>query len=510
MTSNTFRPVPLLLLSPPDSEFLAFLEEADRLVKREPRILQAIESDLDRHGKAKKKARLLDAQWIAARTEMLPMPTTEPKPLDPEKLRLFGGRPRTAAYVVYMFLVGRGYYGGFKSSEAMTLLLESTTLSVVLTNQGTQMPGFSTIHELVNAVSNETRELILNAQLRDVLNERWDDFSTLLIDSTAVEGNTEWPTDSHLMVSLLSRLLHRGAKKLEKVGLASIDEPRANKLLKKLARLDRRINMSARKPCSARQRKKSYAKMLLMADNAVALLEPHVQRVEQELGALNMLPSRHLMARRLVDWLRADIKSLLQVIECCRARVLRGETVPVEQKVLSVADEDVGFIVKGGREPTVGYKPQLGRSGVGFIVGLIVPQGNAADSEQLVPMFEQVVGRTGVTPTNVSVDDGYSSRKGRETLKRRGAKVVSISGSKGKRLLPSEDWEDPQYVAARAGRSAVESLMFTMKHGFDFGRVARRGLENVRAEMLEKVLAYNFLRMASCRQRDARPDQAAA
>jgi hypothetical protein len=32
--------------------------------------------------------------------------------------------------------------------------------------------------------------------------------------------------------------------------------------------------------------------------------------------------------------------------------------------------------------------------------------------------------------------------------------------------------------------------------------MARRGIENVRAEMLEKVLAYNFCRMAKCRRDD--------
>jgi len=155
----------------------------------------------------------------------------------------------------------------------------------------------------------------------------------------------------------------------------------------------------------------------------------------------------------------------------------------------------------------VGYKPQLGRSGAGFIVGLIVPQGNAADSGQLVPMFEQVLARTGVVPTEVNVDDGYASRAGREELKSRGVEVMSISGSKGKNITPAHEWEALDYIAARDGRSAVESLMFTLKHGFDFGRVARRGQHNVHAEMLEKALAYNFCRMLACRRAAAESEE---
>lgn len=175
--------------------------------------------------------------------------------------------------------------------------------------------------------------------------------------------------------------------------------------------------------------------------------------------------------------------------------------------MLSIADPDVGFIAKGGREPVVGYKPQLGRSGGGFVTGLIVPQGNAADSGQLVPMFEQVSARTGVVPETVSVDDGYASGEGRDDLLEGGVNVVSSSGSKGKHITPPADWDNLEYVAARDGRSAVESLMFTLKHGFDFGRVARRGIENVRAEMTEKVLAYNFCRMARCRRAAAAAQQ---
>ena len=34
--------------------------------------------------------------------------------------------------------------------------------------------------------------------------------------------------------------------------------------------------------------------------------------------------------------------------------------------------------------------------------------------------------------------------------------------------------------------------MFTLKHGFDFGEVARRGLSAVHAELMEKALAYNI------------------
>lgn len=501
-----FMPIPLLFLSPPDSEFLAFLQEANQVVEREPAILARIEADLDQHGKDKKALRIQDAKWEAAKTLGLPLVGQTSEAVEASKLKLGVGRPRTPAYVVYMFLVGRGYYGGFKSSEADTLLLESTTMTVFLANQGMTMPGASTFCELVNAVSNETRSLILDAQMREVLDEGWDDLKTLLVDSTAVKGNTEWPKDSHLMVALVARVLHRG-RKLGRFGLTPIDEQEVVEVLGEMTSLDKQISLEAGKPGSARGRKKLYKKLLRLGRRALALLDPHVQRAEETVKRLDILPSRLQMVTKLVQALRSDLQNLAQVIQSCTARVIHERKVPVAEKILSVSDPDAGFIAKGGRQPVVGYKPQLGRSGAGFVLGLIVPQGNAADSTQLVPMFNQVVARTGVVPTVISTDDGYADRKSRNLLLGAGPKIVSISGSKGKKITTEKDWNDPDYVGARNGRSAVESLMFTIKHGFDFGRVARRGLENVRAEMLEKVLAYNFCRMATSRRAAAEADQ---
>ena len=505
-----FAPVPLLFLEPPpESEFFTFLQETHRLVAGDPTILAAIDADLDLHAQRKKALRIQDAQWNEAQNQPLPTIHCVPTTVAAESLLLGVGRPRTEAYVVYLFLTGRGFFGGFKSAGATTLMLESVTLRVFLVNQGLGLPGRSTLTELVNAVSAVTREKILDAQLRAVLSEGWDDAKTLTQDSTAVEGNVLWPTDSRLMVDLVARLCQRGGR-LDAVGLPNFGEPRTAKVLGAMSCLDREISLGSDRPKSARSRRRLYGMLLKKAHRATALLAPQVERTQQALRELDVLPSLRVRAARLVKWLQTDLENLRRVVQACEARVLRDEKVPIGEKVLSVSDPDAGFIAKGGREPVVGYKPQLARSGNGFITGLIVPQGNASDSCQLVPMFEQVVRRTGVIPDTVSVDDGYSSRAGRATLQARGVKVVSISGSKGKKITPVEDWDSEAYAVARDDRSAVESLMFTIKYGFDFGRVARRGLENVRAELLEKVLAYNFCRLAACRRAADTPQRAQA
>ena len=151
----------------------------------------------------------------------------------------------------------------------------------------------------------------------------------------------------------------------------------------------------------------------------------------------------------------------------------------------------------------LGYRPQLGRSAQGFITTLIVPEGNAADSGQLIHVVIDHCDRTGVIPQLVSADDGYSDRKVREDLLELGVEIGSIGGAKGKKITPIQDWNHPDYRSARANRSAVESLMFTLKDGYDFGRIRRREIPNVRAELIEKALAYNLCQMIRVRKRRA-------
>ena len=80
-------------------------------------------------------------------------------------------------------------------------------------------------------------------------------------------------------------------------------------------------------------------------------------------------------------------------------------------------------------------------------------------------------------PEWVSTDDGYASAKGRDEVLGMGVGDLSISGAKGKKLTALEDWSIEEYRDARRNRFVVESLMFTIKDGFEFGELGRRGLQ---------------------------------
>jgi len=187
---------------------------------------------------------------------------------------------------------------------------------------------------------------------------------------------------------------------------------------------------------------------------------------------------------------------------------MEQEKLPVADKIISLSDSDASFIVKGGWNTVVGYRPQLARSGGGFVTALVLPRGNAADSPHFVTMVKEQITNTGVIPSMASADDGYSTQQGREEVIDLGLKVVSISGAKGKKLIRTQQWKSKPYRQARAERSAtMESLVFTLKESFEFGELVRRTHENVLAEMLEKALAYNISQIMRVRKKLSEPEE---
>jgi hypothetical protein len=500
-THGFLQPVNLLFLINPESEFSHYLEEAHMLACREPLILKKIAEDLDRYGQTKKRIRILDKRWQSSQSRLLPNILIKESEISADDLRLQGGHPRMDAYLVYMFVMIRGFVGGVKSSWFKLFLQESKTMEL-LSSYGnwSKMPGFSTISENINAVSNETREFIFDAQIRVIMDEGFDDFKDLTVDSTSVSAHSAWPTDSAILLGLVSRLFNRG-KKLHKFGIADVSDRRFPNIIKMIKQLHKEISLTVRKPKNKSNRKKKYRKLLKESIKAHKAFCEELEKVKQSIIKVNIPPSQYMKLEKLFCWLEDDLLALNNVNGYCSKRINEDESTPSNEKELSLSDKSVGFIKKGDREPVIGYKPQLGRSKKGFISAFKLPQGNASDSAEFKSIVLDGIFRTQVMPDIISADDGYSNKAIREYFLEEGVRVVSISGSKGKKIIGPEDWLSEDYVDARNNRSAVESLMFTIKYCFDFGRVMRRGIENVRAELLEKVLAYNFCRIFELRRK---------
>lgn len=490
-----------LFLPVPDTDFRDFMDEIDELARFAPEIIEAIDKDLDVNARKKKKLRIEDREFFESQTLNLPGLHVKETELLAGELEIGVGRPRMSADIVYLFLMIRGFLGGsFASKTSRRFLDESMSLYAYLGNRNVSMPGVSTIVENVNLVSTKTQDLIFDEQIKFVLKEDLDDFLKLTIDSTEVKANSCWPTDAKILTGLLTRA-NRLGQKLDVFGLDNFRHGWIPRWLEEMDNLEFQICLVAGKQNSVSKLKKYYRTLLGQGYKAADALTMELDRLKQGLSMKTLPPSHRLILRRRLDQIKTDLSDAYRVIEYANDRVFHDKNLPSTKKVLSLSDGSAAYIKKGSRTAVIGYKPQLVRSANGFVTSLIVPEGNAADSGKLVQAISESIKRTGVIAELVSTDDGYASAKGRNEVLGMKVKHLSISGAKGKKLTALNDWESETYRDARRNRSAVESLMFTIKDGFDFGELGRRGIDAVRSELMEKVLAYNLCRIILLKKR---------
>jgi len=489
-----------------DTKLAKVLAEAHDLASDCPEILSRIEADLDAAARRKKALRLLDARYAGEQTLPLPLEAlveAAAKQIEAEELSLQVGRPRTHPMVVCFFLVLRGYFGSVSDHHSWERFADSLTLRAYLEPYASRLPGRTTLLELLNQVSASTRSFILDKQLAQVIGEDLDDLMQQTIDSTAVAANSAWPTEIGLIQGLLERA-HRVGRVLDEYEVEPFRMWHTERWFTQLQSAMMAILLG--KPRRARQQRKAYRAYIAKADQLLTFLHNEHDAREAAVAQAMLPPSRRLQLQRLWRLLGdalADADTLLNYLSAkslSDTEVVRDEA----EKIFSLSDGSAAFIIKGERDTVFGYKVQVGRSTNGFITAVSVPEGNAADSAQLVPMVEQHLARTGITPALVTADDGYASREAERKLKTdHGISDVSITGAKGRRQLGESLWNSELYAQSRADRSAVESLMFTLKHSFAFGRCRRRGIDAVRAEIMEKAIAYNFWRLAYIREQQA-------
>lgn len=483
----------------PDSEVKQVLDSALELLQRTPAILTRIDEDRDAVALAKKRWRQVDANWQASHTGCFPEVPWPPVP-DPvtQALSLEQGRPRMPAQAVYVFFVLQGYLGSVTDRHARDLLRESQTLNLYLESRGLRFPGWTTILENVNAISVSTRSLILDAQLAMIREDGLDELSAAIVDSTAVQASSAWPTDARILLGLLQRAF-RASQKLKDFGLPNVPKHWVPRWLKKAQRLVFRIHTASGKRDATRKRKKYYRQLLDEAEKILDHLLPEAFQRDPGAEGSGLPPSRQALLGRLWAGLQDDLINACAVYDYTYERIFEDHVRPAKQKLLSLGDGSAAYIEKGDREPVIGYKPQLARSAKGFVTALLVTEGNDADSTQLTSMVEQIQQRTGVQLEQITADDGYAVEALRDQLLADGIDKVFFCGVNAKAFTDEADWNDPAYQEARRGRSAVEALVFVLKFLFGFGRLRRRGLEAVQAELLAKAVAHNFYRMVLLR-----------
>ncbi len=276
------------------------------------------------------------------------------------------------------------------------------------------------------------------------------------VDSTVTETHILDPSDSQLLydaVRVLSRLLARGRKQLGPDAFPFHDHCRAAKRRKwKIPRV------------RMKRKVKLYRELLAVV-------------------------------RRTLRYVDA---ALVAVVRQTVRRVLRGETVPAEEKVVSLFEPHTDIIRKGGRRVQYGHKVNLSSGASGLVFDAVVEAGNPPDSTRCLPMIERHAAIYGSVPEQLACDGGYASKANLVGAKALGVRDVVFHKKAG--LKATDMASSPRvYGRLRNFRAGMEAVVSYLKRCFGLGRCNWRGLEHFRAYVWSAVVSHNLWVIARCK-----------
>ena len=180
-----------------------------------------------------------------------------------------------------------------------------------------------------------------------------------------------------------------------------------------------------------------------------------------------------------------------RIIAQAERRVLHGEAVPANEKIVSLFEPHADIIVKGGREVQYGHKLNLTTGRSGLILDLVIEAGNPADSERFLPMLKRHIAFYGEAPRQAAADGGFASRDNLAQAKAHGVHDMAFHKKAGLRIkdMVKSNWV---YRKLRNFRAGIESDISCLKRAYGLARCVWRGLGHFRAYIWSSVVAYNL------------------
>lgn len=356
-------------------------------------------------------------------------------------------------------------------------LQDSASFQAFARLPATGAPKKSALQQLVSAISAQTWERINGVLTASARRQRVEPARRIRIDSTAIDAPVHKPSDSSLLydaVRVMVRLLKAGdalagAPVLKYVNHSRVAKKRARSI------------MYAR---GASKRQHLYAQLLQVTCSTLDSLNRAYRYWHAQAGY-----DLHVRGWMLEV---EDFKPLIeQVISQTERRVLRAESVPVSDKLVSLFEPHTDIIVKGTRDTHYGHKLNLVSGRSGLILDVVVESGNPADAERFMPLLERHQQTYACMPRQVSADGGYASADNVRAAKARG--VVDVAFHK-KRGLAIEDMVKNHwtYRRLRNFRAGIEANISCLKRAYGLDRCTWKGLPHFESYVWSSVLAYNL------------------
>ena len=322
------------------------------------------------------------------------------------------------------------------------------------------------------------------------------------VDTTVVETNVHYPTDSSLLgdgVRVLIRTMKNITKIVGEAGAKLRDRSRSVKLRV----LD--IARAARGKGKPQQEKlkRAYGQLL----NSTSRVVGQAKRFSKEI-AEGVKRSRHVLRQLALDGLRQEIDAMVplvrQVMKQTRARIFRGET-RFEGKLFSLFEPSTEIIRKGkaAKPNEFGKMVKLQEAENQIIIDYEVYARRPNDSDLLIAAVETHQAMLGRTPHLLAADAAFYSMKNEVTANAMGVKRVSIPNRSTKSTERKREQKKRWFRSGQKWRTGCEGRISVVKRRHGLNRCRYKGDAGMKRWVGLGVIADNLLNIGRAMQEQA-------
>ncbi len=352
---------------------------------------------------------------------------------------------------------------------------------------GGSMMDYSTFCRLRNAIAPETWQKVNRLLAEYAVAQEAISGESLRLDTTAVETDIHWPTDSSLLVDVFGAI-QGDLDKARRLGVGLLERRRFH--LGAVRKLGLRITRKGgRKGTSSKDLKPLYKRLIRQVEEVLSTAGAVAKSLRQA------RPLDEKLAARLIEFQRLGG----QVVSQARRRVILGESVPNEEKLFSVFEPHTELLIRGkaGKPVEFGHMIQIQQGKEKFITDYDVFEHRPVEPALLEPALASHRSLFGSDPTCLAADKGYFEK---ETIERLAQRIETVSiAKKGKRTADQIEREhDPIFRHAQRFRAGVEGSISFLKRVLGLARCFSKGWAHFQSAIGTSILAHNLLILSRC------------
>jgi IS5 family transposase len=404
------------------------------------------------------------------------------------------GRPGTPAEVVLRLLVlkhMRNWSYGVLEREVRANLVYRDFTRI----GGAKTPDAKTMGKWGVALGPEVVQRIHDRIVEIARDHRVAAGRRMRVDTTVVETNIHYPTDSSLLGDGV-RVLTRTMKKVTKIAGAAGAELRDRSRSVKLRVLEIARAARAKGQQHSERLAQAYRKLLEATGRVVGQARRFAKEIDD--GVKRAAEgSRQPVLQGLRRELEGMVPLVQQVIRQAKARVFAGDT-HAEGKIVSLFEPTTEVIRKGkaGKPTEFGKMVKLQEAENQIVIAYEVYDQRPSDSDILMAAIETHQARLGRAPHLVAADAGFYSAKNEAAAKAKGVKRVCIANRSTKSPERKREQKKRWFRNGQKWRTGSEGRISVVKRRHGLNRSRYRGDAGMKRWVGLGVIADNLVNIS--------------